>query len=64
MWTYGLYLSAITNPTLTRIPEAGRNGSRSRDMAIPTVILSLRERESDLHMLRSCNYTHLLEQRA
>lgn len=49
------YLSAITNPTLSRIPEAGRNGKRSRDIAIPTVILSLeRERRGRVRVSYTC----------
>lgn len=38
-----VYLSAMTNPTLRRTPDAGRNGNRSRDIASPTVIRSLEE---------------------
>ena len=36
-------LSAMTNPTCSRMPEAGRNGSNSRARAIPTAIRSLRD---------------------
>lgn len=57
-----VYLSAITNPTLSRMPEAGRNGNRSRDMAIPTVIRSLEE-EGEGYMRSGHAALYLLEQR-
>ena len=41
-----VYLSAMTNPTWSRIPEAGRNGSRSSAMAIPTAIRSLKNKKT------------------
>ena len=36
-----MYLSAMTNPTVSNTPEAGKNGRSRRTNAIPTTNLSL-----------------------
>lgn len=38
------HLSAMTNPTLNRTPDAGKNGARIKVRAIPTLTRSLYER--------------------